>query len=301
MTCPVRGVFPPIPTPFTPDGDLALDRLADNLHRWNAWPLHGYVVLGSNGEFPLLSESEKLAVIERARSHTPADRLLIAGTGAESTRATIALTRQAATLGVDAVLVLTPHYFRPSYDRAAFIRHYLAVAESSPVPVLLYSVPTYSNVDLAVDVIVELSHHPNIVGYKESAPNVVKIAEVASRAAPHFIPLAGSGSFLYPAMTLGAGGGILALANVAGVDCRALYDAVVAGDHVRAKALQHRLLAPNAALTTRFGVAGVKAALDSLGWYGGPPRSPLAPLSDRDRAELVAILGASGILAAHNR
>lgn len=297
MTIRVQGVFPPVPTTFTPDGELDLDGFASNLRRLNGTGLSGYVVLGSNGEFPLLDESEKLAVFERAREVTPAGKLMIAGTGVESTRNTIALTKKAAAIGADVAIVLTPHYFRPSYDNAAYLRHYLAVAEASPIPILVYNMPLYAVVDVSADLLVELSHHPNIVGYKESGQNVGKLAEVADRASPHFSPLAGSTSNFLPALSVGAAGGIMALANIAPVECIELYQAAIAGDLVKAKALQYRLLAPNNFVTTRYGVAGLKAALDELGYAGGPPRLPAAPLGEKERAALAAVLAAAGIRA----
>ncbi|GIW06502.1 MAG: dihydrodipicolinate synthase family protein [Dehalococcoidia bacterium] len=294
----VRGVFPPVPTIFDADGALDLDRFARNLSRWNTTGLAGYVVLGSNGEFALLDEREKLALIERAREVTPRDKLLIAGTAVESTRGTIALTRAAAALGADLAIVLTPHYYSPSYDMAAYVRHFGAVADASPIPILAYNMPSYAKVDLPASTLIALANHPNIVGYKESGNNVAKIAEVAA-AAPHgFAPLAGSGSQYLPARLVGATGGIMSLAIVAPDACVDLETAIEAGDLPRAQALQRRLLALNNAVTTRFGIAGVKAALDLLGYEGGAPREPLAPLSDADRRELATVLHAAGLVVA---
>jgi 4-hydroxy-2-oxoglutarate aldolase len=297
MTIRVQGVFPPVPTTFTPDGELDLDGFAANLRRLNQTGLSGYVVLGSNGEFPLLDESEKLAVFEKAREVTPADKLLICGTGVESTRNTIALTKKAAAIGADVAIVLTPHYFRPSYDNAAYLRHYLAIAEASPIPILVYNMPLYAVVDVSAELLIELSHHPNIVGYKESGQNIGKLAEVADRAEPHFSPLAGSTSNFLPALSVGAAGGVMALANIAPNECIELFRAGTGGDMTRARALQYRLLAPNNAVTTKYGVAGLKAALDLLGYVGGSPRLPATPLGEKERATLADVLASAGIRA----
>lgn len=292
----VQGVFPPVPTIFDAEGALDLERFARNLRRWNATGLAGYVVLGSNGEFALLEEREKLALIERARDETPPDKRLIAGTAAESTRGTIALTRAAAALGADAALVLTPHFYSPFYDEAAYLRHFMAVADASPIPVLAYSMPAFAKVDLAVSTLLALAEHPNIIGYKESGSDVAKIAAVAASAPSHFAPLIGSGSHYLPARLLGATGGILSLAIVAPEACVELDAAIACGDLPKAQALQRRLLALNTAITSRYGIAGVKAALDLLGYAGGAPRSPLTPLDETARHDLATVLAAAGLL-----
>jgi 4-hydroxy-2-oxoglutarate aldolase len=293
-TLAIRGVFPPVPTIFDGDGALDLDRFAENLARWNATGLTGYVVLGSNGEFALLSEPEKLALIERARQAT--GKLLIAGTGVESTRGTIALTRRAAELGADAAIVVTPHYYSPSYDAAAYVRHYHAVADASPIPILGYNIPTYAGVDLPASTWLQVATHPNIAGYKESGNNLVKVAEIAAQAPERFGVLIGSGSSYLPGRLIGAVGGIMSLAIVAPDACVALERAIAAGDLAHAQDLQRRLLLLNALMTTTFGIAGVKAALDLLGWHGGAPRAPIAPLGEAQRAELATVLERTGLV-----
>lgn len=293
----VQGVFSPVPTIFDTDGELDLTRFSRNLTRWNQTGLAGYVVLGSNGEFALLDEREKLALIECARAVTPPEKLLIAGTAAESTRGTVALTRAAAALGADLAIVLTPHYYSPSYDEAAYLRHFTAVADASPIPVLAYNMPSFAKVDLSVATLVALAHHPNIVGYKESSADVAKIAAVAAAAPDSFAPLVGSGSHYLPARIVGATGGILSLAIVAPDACVALEAAIAAGDISNAQSLQRRLLALNTAITSQYGIAGVKAALDLLGYDGGAPRAPLTPLSEPARRDLAAALETAGLLS----
>jgi len=290
--CPLdlSGVHPPIPTPFDEKGELALDRLCENLARWCKTKLAGFVVLGSNGEAVHLTEKEKRAVLRTAREAIPPDRLLIAGTGEQSTRATVELTCQAAELGADAALVTPPHYYRPRMDIAALERHYFTLADASPIPILLYNMPSYTGIDLTVEQVLRLAQHPNIVGIKDSSGNLPKMGAVIGGAPEGFQVLAGSASFLYPALVLGAVGGICALANIAPEECCQLVDLVRAGDHQTAGKLQLRLIPPNAAVTSRFGVSGLKQALDWIGYYGGPTRSPLGPLTEGEKAELRRVL-----------
>ncbi len=295
MAVEIRGAMPPVPTNFDAGGALDLDGFASNFARWNTTGLSGYVVLGSNGEFVSLSESEKLAVLERARSVIPRNKLMIAGTGVESTRLTIELTRRAAGLGADAAIVITPSYFRPGYSNDTYIKHYLAVADASPIPILGYNMPSYAGVDLPSSVWIAISKHPNIVGYKESGPNIVKISEVAANAEPHFSVIAGSTSYLYPSVVVGAKAAVMGLANLAPESCVALFNAAVSGDSKLARERHERLLEANAAVTTRFGVAGMKAGMDLCGYHGGLPRLPVAPLSDSDRRILADILLRTGL------
>ena len=286
----LSGIYPPIPTPFDDQGDVALDLLRENLIRWCATELAGIVVLGSNGEAVHLAEGEKLAVLRAAREAIPSDRLLIAGTGEQSTRATVELTCQAADLGADAVLVTPPHYYRPKMDTAALERHYFTLADASPIPVLLYNMPAYTGIDLTAAQVTQLAIHTNIVGLKDSSGHLPKIGAIIQGTLQDFQVLAGSASFLYPAMALGAVGGVCALANVAPRECCELADLVRVGDHAAARELQLRLIPPNAAVTSRFGVPGLKQALDWAGYYGGPVRSPLGPLAKQETSELRRVL-----------
>ena len=291
----LEGILPPIPTPFDAEGKIWHERLRENLTRWLAAGLHGAVVLGSNGEYVLLNEAEKCAVWETARAVIPHDRWFIAGTGAESTAAALGLTRRAAELGADAALVVTPHYYRGQMNTNVLIRHFRAIADASPIPIILYIVPGNTNVDLEAATVVELARHPNIIGIKDSSGNLPKMGEVIHSTSPDFAFFAGSGSFLLPALSIGARGGVLALANVAPRECVELYAAARRGDFERARELQLRLIRLNAAVTSRWSVPGLKAALDAIGYYGGPPRPPLLPLGEADRAALRAILQEAGI------
>lgn len=290
-----NGIFAPIPTPFQNDA-LDFDALAFNLERWAETPLTGVVVLGSNGEFAYLSYDEKLEVIRFVRDHWPEDRMLIAGTGCESTRESIALTRVAAECGCDAVLVLSPHYYKGAMTVEALSHFYCSVADASPVPVLLYNMPKNTGLNLHSDLVIELARHPNIKGLKDSSGNIVQIAEICAGTPSEFEVLAGSGSFLLPALAVGAVGGVMAVANIMAETCWELLQAFTAGNLDRARELQHILLEPNATVTARFGVAGLKAALDMLGYRGGEVRSPMLPASPEVRNEIAEILRRAGLI-----
>jgi len=292
----LHGIFPPIPTPFTDDGEVAYEELAANLARWNQYALTGYIVLGSNGEGVYLNAAEKVRVLEAARAAIPNGKLLVAGTGCESTRETIALTRQAAQVGADVALVLTPHYYDGKMTPDALVHHFHAVAEGSPIPVLLYNMPRNTHVDMDAATILRASHHPNIVGIKDSGGNVTKVGDTVRQVEPGFQVLAGSASFLFPFLTMGAVGGVLALANIAPDKCLEIYTLYKTGKWEEAAALQRKMIPVNTAVTARFGVAGLKATLDMLGYYGGPPRSPLLALNDTERQALREILVAGGVL-----
>jgi 4-hydroxy-2-oxoglutarate aldolase len=293
----MAGIFPPIPTPFDESGELDLAALAGNLAKWNRYPLAGYVVLGTNGEFPFLSDQEKVIFFEAARKGIPADKLFLAGTGCESAHATIALTRQAAALGADAAIVITPSYYKSKMDAAGLTDYYFKVADASPIPVSMYNMPGNTNVDMSAELIVKLSQHANIVAVKDSGGNLAKLGEIVRYCRPGFQALAGSAGFLYPALCLGAVGGVLALANIAPQQCCDIQTLFDEGKRIEALDLHLRMIVPNGAVTGRFGVPGLKAAMDMLGYCGGPPRSPLLPLSESQKPALRGILVEAGILA----
>lgn len=292
----LSGAYSPIPTPFNAKGAVAHDKLAENIARWSKTSLAGLLVLGSNGEFTYLSDEEKIEVLKTARRAIPKDKLFIAGTGCDSTKATLELTEQAAAIGADVAIVITPGYYPSKMDGHAMLSHYLELADRSPLPILLYNMPANTGVDLSAETVVELSQHPNIVGIKDSSGNVVKLGEIIRAASPGFNVLAGSASFLYPALVLGAVGGIMALANIAPEQCHQIFQYSQEGRHEEARQLQLKMIPVNISVTARFGVPGLKLALDWIGYYGGPPRSPLAPLDKAQQATLRATLIEGGIL-----
>lgn len=297
MALSLAGIFPPVTTSFQPNGDLALEQLRATLERMNTLPLRGYVLGGSNGEFTSLSVEERLAVTTLARDVTPKERVLIGGSGMESTRGTIALTRQMAAIGVDAAMVVTPGYFKARMSGAALEAHYLAVADASPVPILLYSVPANTGVDLPQESVARLSEHPNILGLKDSGGDITKLGWMVGATRPGFQVLAGSGGFLLPALAVGAVGSVAALANIAGAEMAEIQRLFQTGELEAARTLQWRLIGLNSAVTRRFGVAGLKAAQEMLGWYGGPPRAPLLPATTEEREVVRGLLVESGLLA----
>ena len=292
----LSGVYAPIPTPFDTHGTVAHDKLAENIARWSQTPMAGLVVLGSNGEFTYLSDEEKIEVLKTARQAIPEDRLFIAGTGCESTRCTLELTERAAAIGADAAIVITPGYYTSKMDAEAMRRHFVELAERSPLPILIYNMPAFTGIDLSAETVVVLAQHPNIVGIKDSSGNVVKLGHIIGSAPSTFNVLAGSASFFYPALVLGAVGVVAALGNIAPEQCYRIYCYAQEGRHEEARQLQLKMIPPNTAVTARFGIPGLKQALDWLGYYGGPVRSPLGPLDEAQQATLRAILVEGGIL-----
>jgi 4-hydroxy-2-oxoglutarate aldolase len=272
----LSGVYPPIATPFDERGAVDARALQSNVVRWLGTGVRGVVALGSNGEAPLLDEGESDAVIGAVRAVVPRDRLLIAGTGRESTRATIAASQRAAALGADAVLVRTPSYFKPRMTRDAFVAHYTAVAEAIGVPVILYNYPAVTGLTLTPDTVGTLASHPNIAGIKETTTDAAQIAAYVDAARGEtFTVLAGSAPGVYAALCLGARGAILAVACIVPRACVALFEAFQRGAHDEARELQRRILPIAMAVTSGFGVPGLKAALDAAGYIGGRPRAPL--------------------------
>jgi 4-hydroxy-2-oxoglutarate aldolase len=285
----MSGVFAPVPTPMRADDGVDLERLRAVFPRWVASALAGFVVLGSNGEAVLLDEHESEQVIATAREVVPRGRPFIVGAGRESTRATIAAVRRAGELGADAVLVRTPGFFKAQMTAAAFVRHYTAVADASPVPVLLYNFTALTGVELPIDAVSALARHPNVAGMKESGGDLSRLAALAEAAGGRdFGLLAGSSLTFHGALRAGAVGGILALANVAPDACVRLYDLTTSGRLDEAARLQERLVPLGRLLGSVHGVAGLKAALEAAGCGVGNPRPPLLPLTGAGVAEIRA-------------
>jgi dihydrodipicolinate synthase/N-acetylneuraminate lyase len=288
----LSGVFAPLPTAFDAQGDLDTARFARVLLRWVESPLTGFVALGSTGEAPFVDEDESERVIAAARASVPRGRPLIAGTGRESTRATIRATARAAALGADAVLVRTPGFFKTQMTSEIFVRHYTAVADASPVPVLLYNFSAVTGVPLPVAAVSALSAHDNIAGMKESGGDTARIAELVRAAPPPFSILAGSATTFHASLQAGASGGVLALSAILPGTCMRLFELARAQKHAEARALQERITTISQLCGSRYGVAGVKAALHFTGYDVGDPRPPLVPLPEAARAEIRDALAA---------
>ena len=266
-----------MPTPFT-GGEVDTAAIQSNVRQWMAAGLGGVVTIGTNGEAALLDEDEVERVIAAARTEVPRDRVLIAGAGHESTRATIAAARRAAAAGADAVLVKTPYVYRSHVTVAGLVTHYTAVADASPVPVLLYNFPASTGVNLAPETVARLAQHQNIVGMKETSTDGAQFADLAAAVPATFTILCGAAPGLYPALCAGATGAIVAVCSLLPSACLDLLAHVRAGRHAEALALQRRITPLGRAVTTTFGIPGLKAALNLSGYRGGDPRPPLGPL-----------------------
>lgn len=294
----LRGVFAPATTPFDPvTGEADVIALRHNLRQWLRAPLAGVVLFGSTGEGVLLDEDERARLLAAARDAVPAERLLLAGAGAESTRATIRLCRAAAAGGADAVLVQPPAYYKPQLTPEALRDHFQAVADASPLPVLLYQVPPrFSGVELPAGLVGELAQHPNIVGIKDSSGDLRTLAALVEACGRRCAVLVGNGAILFGALEVGAVGGILAAALLAPERAASLHAHHAQGELATAGRLQERLTMLHRRVVAELGVPGLKAALDLLALHGGAPRPPLKPLRASAAAELRTLLAQAGLL-----
>lgn len=286
----ISGIFPALVTPFEPDGAVSLRGVRENIRRYNQTAVAGCVVLGSTGESVMLSREAADSVLAASIEVAAPSKLLIAGTGAESTSETIARTRRAADLGYAAALVKTPYYYKPVYKAETFIRHYRAVADASPIPVLLYSVPQFTGITLETPEILTLAAHPNIVGIKDSSGNIQRAAEIVAGARPDFQVLTGGAAVIYPALAVGARGAILALAAALPEKCAELFLLFESGRHEQAKALQLELAVASKRIVSEQGIAGVKYAMDLRGYNGGLPSLPLLPLAEEKKQSIAAVI-----------
>jgi len=280
------GVFAALTTPFAHDGRVSLPDLKHNIQRYNQTELAGYVALGSTGESVLLTRAEMDGVLITVKEAAAKGKRLLAGAGAESTSETIERTKRAAELGYDAALVKTPYYYKPAYKPEVLIAHYRRVADESPIPVLLYSIPQFTGIALGAADVAALAEHPNIIGIKDSSGNVQGVAEIVAATPPAFQVLVGAAASVYPSMVIGARGAILALACALPEKCVALFDLVRQGHHEEARELQSVLLRASKLIVSELGIAGVKHAMDQRGYRGGLPRLPLVPLHQEQKKRL---------------
>jgi len=292
----LHGVFPPIPTPFDRRGAIDFEALASHIHFLSSFHLSGYVILGSNGEAVHQTFEERIALLEASRALIPQDRLLIAGTGCLSTHETIELSQRAEGCGANAVLVLPPSYYRGRMTLQALVRHFHAVADALNIPLIVYNMPACTGLDLDVETIAAIADHPNVIGLKDSGGNVAKMGALHQRLGDGFQILAGSASFLLPALSVGAVGGVLALANIAPAQCLAIRECALADEWDKARVIQVQLIEANMAVTSRWGVAGLKAAMSMMGLPTSFVRAPLLELQPPELEQLRSILKASQIL-----
>ena len=291
----LKGIFPPITTPFQND-ELALDKLAENINKYNQTDLTGYVVFGSNGESVFLTSEEKLILISSVKEQANSNKKIIAGTGLESIKDTIFLTNNAAKMGADFALIITPSFYKSVMNHNAFITYYTTIADSISIPLIIYNVTKFTNVNITSETIAELAQHPNIIGIKDSTENIAQISETINLTPDDFVVLIGTGSVLLPGLNSGAKGGVLALANIAPNECLQIYNLFSEGRLEEAKEIQNRLIPVNKAITVKYGVAGLKTAMDMIDYYGGLPRKPLQELSLKDKEDLKIILEKANLL-----
>ncbi len=291
-----EGVFVPVTTPFRGD-DIAAERLQANLQKWNATALAGYVVLGSTGEFPMLSEAERDRVLAAAREAIPRDKAFIAGTGTNSTLHTIRQTKRASEIGADAAIVITPHYFTRGFSQAqAQVRHYLAVADASPIPIMIYNFPLNTGINLEVDTVAKIAQHPNVCGIKDSSGNIPQAAQIIDQTPKSFHVLVGAASALLPSLAIGSSGGIVALGLISAREFCDVYALAKSGRWDEAREIAARMMAADRGIAGRYGIGGLKAALDLQGFYGGPCRQPLGTPDGDAIADIQEVLATAGLL-----
>ena len=292
MTKPLSGIIPALATPFDDRGALAVDRLRENMARYNRIGLSGYLATGSTGESVMMDRTEFEKVLLTVRETAAEGRILIAGTGVDSTAEAISRTEFAAKLGYDYALVVPPYFYKPMMKSDVLVEHYRRVADASRIPVLLYSVPQFTGVAIEPDVAARLSEHPNIAGMKDSSGNVDRVGTILSLVPRRFQLVTGASTTIYPTMVLGGKGAILALATFLPEICIEIYIAAAAGDSAKALELQRRVIQPTQKIVGAKGISGVKYAMDCRGYYGGPARRPLLPLQEAEKKDVESLLAA---------
>lgn len=283
----LQGIFPPIATPFDYNGNIYLSKIQHNVEKWNLTSLAGYVVMGSTGESVMLTTDEKYTVWEHVARYAASDKLLIAGTGMEGVRETVALTNRAAEMGYKAAMVRTPHYYKNLVNRAdAQALYFRSVADQTKIPLIIYNWPQATGVDIPVEAVVALSEHPNVIAIKESSGNLEKVMQMIREVKHGFQVLVGSAPTLWPSLLMGACGAILAYANAAPYSVIAIWEAYRTREEAAGLDWQNRIGRASALVTTKYGVPGLKHAMDLNGYYGGPPRLPLSVPTEEAKKEI---------------
>jgi 4-hydroxy-2-oxoglutarate aldolase len=290
MMMNLAGIYPPIPTPFNQDESIAFDKLEQNICKWISLPLDGIVMPGSNSEVVYLTKEERLKIWKCcADIMKGSEKYFIAGTGAETTSETIELTAKAASYGAKAALVMPPFYYKASMNHKTLINHYTLLSKASPIPIIIYNVPVFTGIDFSIDTLKALAEIPSIIGIKDSSSNVIKMGQLLT-ACPKFQVLCGTGSAFLPFLSIGAVGGVMALANIAGAPLRLLLNAYKDKKQEKAIEIQRDLVDLNTLVTSGYGVPGLKYAMDKVGFYGGPTRLPLLPINGNEKMELDRVL-----------
>lgn len=291
----IKGMYGPVITTFDRRGELDLDAFGANLKAHIAAGLDGVVVAGSTGEAALLEESERLRLVEMARSVVPASRQLIVGTGAESTKACVRRCREAAERGANACLVVAPHYYSNAMSVTALKAHYERVADESPIPILLYNIPKYMHFRLEPELVAKLADHDNIVGLKDSSGDLDTLARYLLAQTPHFGVLTGHAGTWLKAIHMGVVGGIMAVALFAPELTLEVARLGAAKREPEASEAQRRLTPLASEIVARMGVPGVKVAMQTVGLHGGPVRLPLLDLSASDTTMVAELLRESSV------
>lgn len=289
MTEKLQGVFAALTTPFENDR-VAIHRFRENIQKYNAYDLAGYVVGGSSGEAAYLTDDESENLVQEALDARAPGKKIIVGTARESTAITISFTNRVAALGIDAALIRTPSYFKSVMTREALKRHYYAIADEVKIPVIPYHIPQVTGLAIERNLVADLAGHPNIPGIKDSSGDLSFLGEVIPGLPPDFSYLLGAGSLFFFGLLLGASGGILRLADVVPEACVTLYRDFVYGRWPEASKLQKALIPLNNAIIQKYGIAGVKYAMDLKGFYGGEPRRPILPLDENAKSDIERIL-----------
>lgn len=287
----LQGIFAPLTATFEFDGRVAPAKLRHNIARYNRTRLAGYVMNGSTGESVLLRWEEIYQIWETAKQAAAPGKIMVAGSAAEATAETIEHTNRAAALGYDFALVRTPHYFKPQMTVNAEAEYYLRVADAARIPVMVYSVPIFTQYTVEAPLITRVASHPNIIGMKDSSGDVAGVKKIIEAAPREFRTLVGSASTLFESLEIGAVGAILALACAFPELCCEIYEQSRTGNKEGAHTLAQKLIAPAKILGPQYGIAGLKYTLDRIGYYGGPPRPPLLPVNQAAKPEIDAMLG----------
>ena len=293
MQVKITGIFAPVPTPFASDGSLDIEAWKINLRIWKESALDGIVICGSNGEMPFVTQEERVVLTEIAAEEAEGKLMLMAGAHFPSTRETISCAKALASAGAGSLLLLPPHYFKG--NQTAILNYFTEVADNSPIPIFLYNMPANTGVDIETETIISASRHSNIKGIKDTSGNMTKLGYLAAAAPEDFSVFGGTGNWFLAALSMGACGGTMAASILYPNTCRKIYTSFHENNMKEAMELQAKLLPVSDALTRRFGVPGLKAALDRKGMKGGPCRSPLLPVSDEVKNEIIMILDNSGL------
>ena len=288
-----EGIFAPLATPFTTDGErIAFEALKQNIAAYNGTGLAGYVVCGSTGEANFLSWTETESLFAAVAENASREKVLIAGTGIDSLAETIQRSKRAAEFGYKAVLVRTPHYYKPLMTHDAMVEYYRGVADASPVPVLVYSIPQYTGVEVRPETAARLAEHPNITGIKESSGKLENVRDILDATPRTFQTLVGSAAIIEASLRLGAVGGILGLACILSNECVRLFAAARTGDSKASEELQLLIEPVSKKCVSELGPAGVKFGMDCVGMRGGEPRIPLLPLTESQKQSVRTVLAA---------